>query len=187
MSQFQIHGVDSAPADSKPILEAAQRANGFVPHLYGAFATSPALLEGYVAVAELLDTKTALDETERQLLFLSISTQNECEYCVAAHSTIAGAKKVPADVVDAVRDGTPLADARLEALRTFALALVEKRGFVTGADLDAFLAAGYGERHALDVILAVAFKTMSNYTNHVAGTPLDAAFQPHAWSAGATA
>ena len=67
-------------------------------------------------------------------------------------------------------------------LRTFALAVVDKRGFVEASDLEAFRAAGYSERHVLEVIVAVAFKTISNFTNHIADTELDPAFQPQAWS-----
>lgn len=182
---FPIHDIESAPADAKPILAAASKAIGFVPNLYGVFASSPAVLEAYTALAQLLDSKTDFDETERQVLFLTISARNECEYCVAAHSVIAGAKRVPQAVVDAVRDGTPLANAKLEALRTFASAVVEQRGLVGQEALDAFFGAGYSPRHALEVILAVAFKTLSNTTNHLAATPLDRAFQARAWSAGA--
>jgi len=33
----------------------------------------------------------------------------------------------------------------------------------------------------LEVVLGVAFKTLSNYTNHIIHTPLDTAFQAEAW------
>ena len=183
MSTFQVHDVNSAPQASRPILEAAQKGLGFVPNLFGVLAASPAALEGYTSLAALQDAKTAFNESERQVLFLSISARNDCTYCVAAHSTISQMKRVPADVVTALRDGTPLADPKLEALRAFALAVVEKRGFVSAEEQAAFRAAGYGDQHVLEVILAVAFKTISNFTNHVAETPLDDAFAPQAWTA----
>ncbi|MFT5052283.1 MAG: alkylhydroperoxidase family enzyme [Chlamydiales bacterium] len=91
-------------------------------------------------------------------------------------------KKVPADVVAAVRASTSLPTPELEALRTFALAVVDERGWVGGAPLEAFLAAGYSSRHALEVVLAVAFKTLSNYTNHMVSIPLDRAFASNTWS-----
>ncbi len=37
----------------------------------------------------------------------------------------------------------------------------------------------------LDVILGLAQKTMSNYINHVAETPLDTPVVPFAWERGA--
>lgn len=185
MSPFRVHDLSSAPAGSRPILEATQKALGFVPNLFGVFAASPAVLEAYATLSALQERKGAFSETERQVLFLAISIQNGCEYCVAAHSTLAGLKTVAPDVVGAVRDSRSLPTPKLEALRAFAQDLVERRGHADAGALKAFLSAGYEERHVLEVVLAVAFKTLSNYTNHVAGTPLDAAFQPNTWSAGA--
>ena len=61
--------------------------------------------------------------------------------------------------------------------------VIQLGGWLTDEDVDVFLAAGWERRHVLDVILAAAYKTMSNYTNHVAHTPLDPAFAKNAWSA----
>ena len=187
MTNFPIHTVDSAPEGSRPVLEGVQKGMGSIPNLFGVFASSPAILKAYLNLAELQDKDTAFDETERQLLFLTVSTTNDCEYCVAAHTTIASMKGVPSDVSQAIRDDSALPSPKLEALRTFARTVVEKRGWVSAEDLSAFQAAGYEQRHVLEVILAVAFKTISNFTNHVAETPLDAAFAPNAWSRGAAA
>lgn len=183
MTNFTIHNTTTAPEGSRAILEGAQKGMGFVPNLFGLFANSPAVLDGYTTLAGILDAKTDLSETERQVLFMSISAKNGCEYCVAAHSTIAKGKRVPDDVIAALRSGAPLADPKLEALRSFALAVVERRGWIESAELAAFRAAGYGERHALEVVLAAAFKTISNYANHIGGTALDPAFQPQEWKA----
>ena len=182
MSNFTIHTVDTAPEASRPILEAVQQGLGTIPNLFGVFASSPAILKAYTSLSELQDAETAFDETERQVLFLSISAENRCGYCVAAHSTISGMKGVDAEVVQAVRDGSALPTPRLEALRSFALAVVGQRGWVAGPEFDAFLAAGFEQRHALEVVLAVAFKTISNYTTHLSGVELDAMFAPQAWS-----
>ena len=181
MTRFDIHTPENAPEGSRPILEGAQKALGFVPNLYGTFAGSPELLKAYTTIGQLFD-QTSFSPTERQIVLLAVSATNGCDYCVAAHSTIADMQKVPADVVTALRDGTPIADAKLEALRTFATTLAEKRGWADESDVQAFLAAGYTQANVLEVILGVGMKTLSNYTNHVAETPLDAAFQPKAWS-----
>jgi hypothetical protein len=42
---------------------------------------------------------------------------------------------------------------------------------------DAFFEAGYETREYLEVVVGVTLKTLSNYVNHAADTPLDAAFQ----------
>jgi alkylhydroperoxidase family enzyme len=59
--------------------------------------------------------------------------------------------------------------------------MVRERGNATNAQIETFFAAGYSHRAVLDVILGIAQKTMSNYVNHVAVTPVDEVFQPLAW------
>ena len=34
---------------------------------------------------------------------------------------------------------------------------------------------------SLEILVGVMLKTLSNYTNHLAHTPLDAVFAPNAW------
>ena len=108
---------------------------------------------------------------------------NGCTYCMAAHTSLSQMAKVPNDVIEALRNGTSIADAKLEALRVFAARVNETRGWVEQSDLDAFFAAGYTKQTVLDVILGTSLKVMSNYTNHVAQTPVDAAFKANAWAA----
>ena len=83
--------------------------------------------------------------------------------------------------IQALRDQKPLPDAKLEALRNFTLTMVRSRGNPSQADIKAFQDAGYGNQHVLDVILGISMKTLSNYTNHMADTPLDEPFKPMVW------
>lgn len=61
--------------------------------------------------------------------------------------------------------------------------MVRNRGNISDSELERFYAAGYGEQQILEIILGLAQKTISNYTNHIAKTPVDAAFQKFAWNA----
>ncbi len=181
MTDFTTHSIDTAPAAAKPLLEGAKSAYGFVPNLLGNMAEAPALLEGYMLLAGIFG-KTDLTETERQIILMTNNRLNGCTYCMAAHTTISQMANLPADVIEALRTDTPIADAKLEALRKFSIAVTESRGWPTEAQLDAFLTAGYTQQTVLEVILGTALKVMSNYTNHIAGTPLDDAFAPNAWA-----
>ena len=120
--------------------------------------------------------RSSFTPTEREVVLIAVSAKNGCDYCVAAHSTIAGAQRVPGEVIAALREDRPLGDPRLEALRRFAETVVEARGWVPEAEVQAFLAAGFERAQVLEVVLGVAFKTLSNYTNHLVGTPLDEVF-----------
>ena len=181
MTEFSVHDKSTAPQGALEPLIGAEKAFGFIPNLLGVFAESPAALKAYLGLGELLGN-TSLNETERQVALLAISRFNDCRYCVAAHTAIAGMQNVPAEVVNAIRDDREIDDPKLEALREFSTAMVEKRGWVSAIDVENFLAAGYTKANVLDVILAVSFKTLTNYTNHVAETPLDEAFAARAWA-----
>lgn len=177
MTGFQIHDIASAPKESAPILDKVSHNLGFVPNLFGVMAEAPALLEAYSTLSGLFH-KSSFTPTERLVVLLAVSAENHCGYCVAAHSTIAAVQRVPEAVVAAIRDGRPIDDNRLEALRSFARTLVQKRGFASDEDVQTFLTAGYTKRNVLEAVLGVGMKTLSNYTNHLAKTPVDSAFQP---------
>jgi hypothetical protein len=100
-------------------------------------------------------------------------------------AVMAATQGVDPAVLEAIRSSGSLADPRLEALHSFPQAVVSSRGWPPPQDvLDGFLAAGYGEMQLLEVVLGIAFKTLSNYANHMTGTPLDPMFEATRWSAG---
>jgi uncharacterized peroxidase-related enzyme len=180
MADFTVHTIETAPNRSVALLEGARKAFGFVPNLIGVLAESPATAEAYLTLSTIFD-KSSLNPAERQVAILAISRYNECDYCMAAHSVIASMQKVPSDVIQALRNDQPIKDRKLEALRTFATTVVAKRGWVSGDDVAAFLSVGYDNAQILEIILAASLKTLSNYANHVAETPIDDAFANRAW------
>ncbi len=169
-----------APEDAREVLDQAKKNYGFIPNLLGNMAHAPALLKAYLSVSALFD-QTSLSSTERQVVLLTVSAENGCGYCVAAHTAIAGMQKVPQDVVNAIRNDEPIADPKLEALRAYTRDVVERRGWPSADTVARFEAAGYTSEQALEVVLGVGMKTLSNYTNHIAETPLDSQFAPAAW------
>ena len=181
MAKFQFHTPQTAPEAARPALEAAQKSLGFVPNLYGMLAENPAALEAYQTLAGIF-AKAGFSPVEQQLIPLIVSVENQCSFCVGAHSALSTIAKVSPDIINAVRDGAPIGDAKLEALRAFTLKVIRERGFVADADVARFLEAGYTKAHVLGVVLGVAWKTISNYANHLAETPLNEAFAPFAWS-----
>jgi len=181
MADFPLHTIDSANEASKPFLQSAKNAYSFVPNLLAGMAEAPALLEGYMILAGIFD-KTDLTEIERQIILMTNNRLNGCTYCMAADTTISQGAGVPADVIEALRSGTPIADPKLEALRVFAEIINETRGWPTEGQVNALLAAGYTRQTALEVILGTSLKVMSNYNNHIAETPLDDAFKGSAWA-----
>lgn len=179
-----LRTAETAKGDAAEGLRAAENAMGFAPNMYKAMANAPAVFAGYNAGYARFRSESGFNSVEQEVVFLVVSRSNGCEYCVSAHSFVADAmSKVPTEVTDAIRDGKPIADAKLQALATFTKAMFDSRGKPTRAQAQAFLDAGYTEQHILYVILAIAVKTFSNYTNHIFHTPLDEAFAGRKWQA----
>lgn len=182
-TDFPYHDIESAPEVAVPTLRQSQQRFGMLPNLMRKMATAPALAEAYLALGDLFE-QTSLSPAEQQVVLLTVSRENRCEYCVGAHSVLADMAEVPTAVTDALRAGRSLPDAKLEALRRFTAAVVEARGWVGEAETAAFMEAGFTPQQILEVVLGIGMKTLSNYTNHIAGTELDQAFAHRAWNAG---
>lgn len=182
MSAFTLHTIDSAPAAAAPILEGAKKGLGFIPNLYAHLAEAPTALQAYKQLGALLE-QSSFSSIEQQVILLAVSVENQCEYCVAAHSFLArNLARVPAATIDALRNGGKLLDHKLNTLAEFTRVIVRERGWVSdSAELQRFYDSGYKPQQALEVVLGVTMKTLSNYANHLTATPLDSAFAAEAW------
>ena len=181
MNTFIQHTPDSAPETARPLLAGAIAKLGFLPNLYAHLAEAPAALEAYFGLSAQFE-KTSLTPAERQVVLLAASVENGCEFCVAAHSMIAqDMVGVPAETVNALRAAGTLAQPRLDALAKFTRALVRDRGWTSEQISAAFFSAGFNHQQAIEVVLGVAMKTLSNYANHLTGTQTNAELSAHAW------
>ncbi len=172
MTRFTIHDETTAPEGSKDLVAAQRKAWGFLPKLQATLAESPVALEAYGTLFTLVG-KSTLTPVEQQIAYQAINVFHECEYCTAGHTFLSRNAGVPEEALQAVRNGTPIADARLQALRVFAEDVARTRGFAGDAAVDAFIAAGFTRANVLEVVTVIATKTISNYTNHLTHTPLE--------------
>jgi alkylhydroperoxidase family enzyme len=179
MSNYPIHTKQTAPEGSQEQLAGLERNIGFIPNLAGTIGASPTAIQGFLAMQSSL-RRAGLTPVEREVVGLTTSYANASAYSMAAHSTFALGAGAAAEVVDALRAGDELPDARLEALHAFTSQLLSERGHVSDG---ALLEAGYSRENVLEVIAQVAYTTFANLVANVAGTPVDEAFAPQAWSA----
>ena len=181
MSDMKLHDETTAPLAARPLLEQVKRANGFVPNMLGVLAENPVALEGYLNLSRIFDG-AGFSPLESQVVQLTVSIESACHFCVAAHSAAAAAECLDVPVIEAIRTNQRIADPRLESLRVFTRRMAQQRGFVSDTDVSVFLNAGWEKAAILGVVLGVALKTMSNYANHVAETPLNQDYKPYAWA-----
>ena len=181
MSTLKIHSIETAPEGSKASLEGSVKSFGMLPNLHGVLASSPNTLEAYKTLHGLFQN-SSFDNEELTVVWQSINVEHECHYCVPAHTAIAHMMEVDAALTEALRNSTALPNEKLQILQNTTLSIVKNRGRISDSELEAFYAAGYKESHVLEIILGIAQKTISNYTNHIANTPVDEPFQKFTWS-----
>lgn len=174
--------LENADPRAKAVLEQTREKMGMIPNMYANMANSPPMLQTYAQGYSLFREESGFTPAEQEVVFLTISRENECHYCMAAHSFVADKlSKVTPEVTDAIRDDGEIKDFGLAALRTFIRTMVVSWGRPRQDDVTSFLQAGYSEAHILDIILEISVKTISNYSNHIFNTPVDAAFVARTW------
>jgi uncharacterized peroxidase-related enzyme len=177
MKQLSPVALASADEVQRTILEAAQKQVGFIPNMYANMVNLPAVLDTYLHGYGLFRGQSEFSPAEQEVVFLAISRVNGCSYCTGAHSMIADkVSGVPAPVLRSIREGSEIQDEKLSALFKFAMEVTESRGRPSVDGTTRFLAAGYTEKHIMSIVLAIAVKTLSNYSNHLFDTQLDARF-----------
>ncbi|RQZ09392.1 carboxymuconolactone decarboxylase family protein [Burkholderia sp. Bp9031] len=184
MSRYPLHTIDSAPAESKPVLEQLRKTFGTIPNIAAAMAASPVLINGFIGLFERVHA-SSLTEPQIQTLLLTNAVTNASEWPVAFHTALALKQGVRAADVDALRRGGLPDDAQLAALSTLARTLIETRGHIADADRRRFLDAGFSDEQLLEVIAVVAASTITNYVGSVTRPALEAPFDAFAWHAGA--
>lgn len=174
--------IETADAISSKILEKTQSKLGLIPNMYADMANNTALLDGYVSSYTSFRTHSGFSPQEQEVVFLSISFENNCEYCVAAHSFVGDKMThLPTEITDAIRNDSEIPHEKFKALSIFAKIVTAKRGLPSETDVTNFLNAGYTTKHILGVIAGVGIKTMSNYFNHIFNTSVDNAFESRTW------
>ena len=174
-------GDEAASGVGKEIMDATKAGFGFVPNMYRTMANSAGFLSTYAHGYQAFRQHSGFTPAEQELVFLVISRENGCDYCTAAHSMVAAnVSKLDAQTLAAVRNNTDTADEKLRALATFTQHVFASRGLISQVQAAAFLDAGFEEKQIMEIVLAIAVKTLSNYSNHIFHSELDDVFAPYA-------
>ena len=173
MSRLPIPAsIEASPAASQPLLQAVKKQLGVVPNLFRLVGNSPAALEGYLGLNGAL-AKGALEAPTRERIALAVAEINGCDYCLSAHSYLAkNLAKLSEAEIAANRDGGS-ADPKADAAVRFAVELVNARGHVSEAEVQAVKQAGYTDAQVIEIVLHVALNTLTNYVNEMAKTEID--------------
>lgn len=181
MSRLSLLTIDDAPDAAKPGLSAAQKNNGFLPNLVRLLANAPIALEAYQTLTAI-NSRSELSPAEREAVQITAAATHGCGFCVAGHTAVAY-KKIGLNehIVNALRDGDRVPDSRLDAVAEFTRAVIRTRGNVPDDELKTFLAAGFSEANALEVVLGVSLATLCNFSNNLGRPALNPELAAYAW------
>lgn len=171
MSRVPLVDAGATTPDRKALLSEIHRAFGTVPNMFRAVANSPAALKSMWGAFGALGGGVIPARLGEQIA-VAVADRNACEYCLAAHTALgrkAGASPEEMAAAQAGRSGDP---ATAAALR-FALQLVESRGQVGAADVQAVREAGFSDEEIVEILAHVALNLFTNYTNVAFGVPVD--------------
>ncbi len=177
---FVDHTVESAPPAARRIMSATVTRLGYLPVAMARMAEAPQLLDGFLKLSGMFEN-TSLDPLARETLIMTVARRNGCHLCVAMHTAALASLSAPRPLIDALRDGRPLDDPRLEAVRHFTLDVLQSAGAVGEDRVAEFLSHGYTRRQALEVVLGIGAYTLSTLANRLTGAPLDEPLAEFAW------
>ncbi len=164
--------IEAAPAETHGALNAVKAKLGKAPNLYLLTATSPATLDGLLALSGSLG-KGKLDPATRERIALAVANVNGCDYCNSAHSFIAkNLLKLSDEEIALNRDGRS-SDAKAGAAVQLARKIAIARGAVSDADLAEARKAGLDDAELVEIVGHVALNTFTNYINEVFKTSVD--------------
>lgn len=179
---FTYHTVETAPEKSKHLMEKSLAGFGRLPDMHAILAESPSAYEAYLTTMSLFGNETSFTPTEQQVVFMTMNYENKCHYCVPGHTILMKKQNIDDTIIEALREGTPLGDAKLEALRTYTRDVWNTRGRIGDDKVQAFLDAGYTQADALSVLVGISAKVISNFTNAITHTRLNEVASQHAWT-----
>ena len=164
--------VKDAAAD---VFEAVTAQFGFVPNLIREMARSPAVARVYLGGQQAM-AGASLSAPEQQIVQLAVAVYNECPYCRAAHR--AGCRQAGVDQADIelVEKGSLPEDRRLRSVVSATWQVLDTRGWLGPSDLGNLEAEGIDRAQLYEIVALVGLKTISNYVNHIAHTPVDPQF-----------
>ncbi|MEQ1553245.1 MAG: carboxymuconolactone decarboxylase family protein [Ferruginibacter sp.] len=181
MANLKLENSTISPLSTE-ILEKVKQTNPFLPNMYVKMANNTALLDAYIHSYDSFKANAGFTPAESQIISLVVSYENDCEYCMAAHSFVGEIMaKIPLDIIEAIRNGKEIPDAKLNALAKLTRSFTANKGKVSQHEIDDFISAGYTEENVFGIIAGIGAKIMANYANNLANPIVDVPFVSKTW------
>lgn len=170
MKKFAVPTREEVSPNNQAIFDKLHGTLGFVPNLYAAMAHSENALGTYL---QLQNARISFTKKEKEVINLVVSQVNECTYCQSAHTVVGKMNGLSEAQILEIRTGSASFDEKLNALARLTKEITETKGRPDETTLENFFAAGYTLESLVDLVLAVADKTVMNYLHNITQVEID--------------
>jgi len=172
MNRIPLIDRATAPASVAGTLDAIHGAFGATPNMFRTVAQSPAALNALWGFFGALGSGGSIDAQLGEKIAVAVANRNDCHYCLAAHTALGRKAGASAAEMGAAQTGQS-DDPSTAAALAFALKLVEARGQVSEAEVQALRSAGFSDGQVVEIVAHVALNLFTNYVNVAFAVPVD--------------
>lgn len=165
ISRYPVPELDELPNDLRDRVLAVQEKAGFVPNVFLALAHRPNECRAFFDYHDALMFRDGgLSKAEREMIVVSTSGANDCQYCVVAHGAILRIYAKDPLVADQVAINFRKADItdRQRAMLAFAEKVALNSAALEEADYEAVRRHGFDDEDIWDIGAIAAFFALSN-------------------------
>jgi uncharacterized peroxidase-related enzyme len=165
ISRYDVPEFDSLPADIQQMMRDVQEKAGFIPNVFLTLAHRPDELRAFFAYHEaVMERPSGLSKSEKEMIVVATSAENNCVYCVIAHGAILRIYENEPLIADQVATNYKKADItpRQEAMLDFAIMLCHHSDKVDEDDFDTLRAHGFSDEDIWDIGAIVALYGQSD-------------------------
>src|SRR5258708_12088636 len=148
ISRFPVPSLNEMPEDIRTRIVAVQEKSGFVPNVFLVLAHRPDEFRAFFAYHDaLMEKDGGLTKAEREMIVVTTSGLNQCQYCVVAHGAILRIRAKNPLISDQVAINYRKADItpRQKAMLDFAVKVSASAHAVADEDFAALRGHGFGD------------------------------------------
>jgi len=171
MTKIKLLPKEQASQATKELYSMLKSKIGKVPNVYKIYGYSHAALKANLVMDDAL-SNGELSAKEIEVIALTVSQFNNCDYCLAAHTAVGKMYGMTDEETINTRKGEH-SSKKAQSLIDFTKEILNKKGKIEVLDLNKFYQAGYNNAAVVEVVGQIAKNFFNNYTNHIAGTEID--------------
>jgi uncharacterized peroxidase-related enzyme len=165
VSRYPVPTLNAMPEDIRARILKVQEKSGFIPNVFLMLAYRPDEFRAFMAYHDaLMDKDGGLTKAEREMIVVTTSAANQCQYCVVAHGAILRIRAKNPLIADQVASNYRKADItpRQRAMLDFAMKVAQRGEAVDEADSVALRGHDFSDDDIWDIAAIAAFFGMSN-------------------------